>query len=158
MRGRPPKLAVVKRAEGNLGRRTLRVSVEAAGKSPKCPAGLDAAAKTEWRRVLAVLPGVICAADQAVLATYCQSYARWLEAEAAVAENGSVLVLRNDKGEVKSASVSPFVAVSDKYRQAALRAAIELGLTPAARGRLTANDALGAAGGGVLNGEFRRQG
>lgn len=48
--------------------------------------------------------------------------ARWLEAEAGMAAEGSMLVLRNDKGEPKSAMQSPFVAISDRAKKAFLAA------------------------------------
>ena len=53
--------------------------------------------------------------DLQLLAAYCQAFARWREAEARVEADGAVLVMRDDKGTVKSVSPSPWAALALKY-------------------------------------------
>lgn len=104
---------------------------------PECPETLDTAARAEWARVVKLLPvALLTAADLAVLSVYCQSYARWVEAETAITANGTVLILRDDKGAVRLAQVSPFVNLAHKYRDAMVKAASEIGFTPVSRVRL----------------------
>lgn len=108
-----------------------RDRASAAGLSP--PPVLGDAARDEWRRVVALLAraGTLSDLDRAVLAGYCQAWAAWSEAEAKLAEFGRVV--RSDRGP---AVLSPYLAVADKAFQQMLRAATELGMTPAVRSRV----------------------
>jgi phage terminase small subunit len=84
MRGRKPKPTALKLIDGNPGKRPI------AGREPKppatqptCPAHLAATAKSEWKRLAGVLNeiGLLTRIDRTVLATYCQAYGRWVEAD-----------------------------------------------------------------------------
>ena len=92
------------------------------------PAWLLPEAKAEWVRVWDELARLerLSVVDLKVLEGYCMSYARWREAEAAVDRDGGVVILRSDKGEVRSLTASP--------------CAVELGLSPASRGRVRPAD------------------
>lgn len=83
----------------------------------------------EWARVLG-LPGVeITPRMVAVLAAYCQNWARWVESERMLAEHGCEVVLRDDKGVVKSVGPSPWIGIGAKAHDRMLKAARDLGLT-----------------------------
>jgi P27 family predicted phage terminase small subunit len=105
---------------------------------PDCPEWLTEPAKLEWQRVLPELAkaGRLATLDRAALAAYCQCFAHWQVAEQFLAEHGSVVVLRNDKGEVKGAVPAPQHTIACKMLDKMRAFAIELGLTPAARKRL----------------------
>ena len=75
-----------------------------------------------------------------MLEGYCRSYARWREAEAAVDRDGGVVILRSDKGEVRSLTASPWAGLALKYLAAMKACAVELGLSPASRGRVRPAD------------------
>ena len=62
---------------------------------------------------------------------FCQSYARWQEAEEAIAEHG--LTFTTEKGYVMQ---RPEVIISRNERRRLLDAAVQLGLTPAVRARI----------------------
>lgn len=83
---------------------------------PPAPGHLTALAKEEWERVGGLLleRGLIGGElDVAALALYCQAWARWVEAEQALAASGGLLV-RTGNGLVPS----PLLKVSlDASRQ-----------------------------------------
>lgn len=91
---------------------------------PDCPDWLDPIAMDEWERVVPLLD--LTALDLAILAAYCQTYARWKQAEKQISEEGQTL-----NGKKHPATV----IAGDCLKQ--LRPLVEtLGFTPAARGRL----------------------
>src|SRR5574343_91841 len=85
---RPTK---IKELEGNTGKRRLNNDPKFQGLS-KCPAWLKKDAKTEWDRVVPELRrvGLLTMVDQAALAGYCESWAKWKEAETYLNKYGSV--------------------------------------------------------------------
>lgn len=98
-----------------------------------CPDHLDDAARAEWARVTAVLSplGVATSLDRAALAVYCLSWSRWVEAEGEIAEGG--LVVEGHRGVMVP---NPLLRVSRDSRDAMLKAAAKLGLTPGDRATL----------------------
>jgi P27 family predicted phage terminase small subunit len=95
-----------------------------------CPPELGAAARAEWVRIVAGLDqqSVITELDTAILAAYCTTYAGWLEAEALVLKFGAMI-----KSSTGRPMQSPYVVQANQQRDAMIRAATELGLTPASR-------------------------
>src|SRR5579859_506648 len=93
MRGRKPKPSRLKILQGNPGKRPLndKEPQPAAGR-PSCPKALGGEARKEWNRVARALLrlGLLTHIDRAALAGYCQSWARWVFAEARLAEEGAV--------------------------------------------------------------------
>ena len=100
---------------------------------PDPPDHLTEAARVEWARVVSILGpvGVLTAADMAILALYCQAYGRWQEAEAHLSVEGLVVV--NDGRQTKS----PWLRIADDAMKAAHRFAVELGMTPSSRSRVS---------------------
>jgi len=111
------------------------------GALPRCPAHLSDTARKEWRRLATPLheAGILTLADRAALAAYCQAYARWVEAEEKLAETPTLLKTPN--GHVQQ---SPWLSVANKQLELMGRYMSELGLTPSARTRLGAGDAVSA--------------
>ncbi len=120
--GRPPKPTVLRVLEGNRGKRPLRKEPKATG-VPECPTWLSREAKVEWRRVVPALMtmGLVGGIDQAALAAYCQSWARWRGLEEALdgdpTDRNLHLMASKAKGDLRS-----FL--------------IEFGLTPVSRSRM----------------------
>jgi P27 family predicted phage terminase small subunit len=84
-------------------------------------------AKAEWARMLST--GVtVPESDLNVFAAYCQNYARWKQAEKVLETEGSEIVLRDDKGNVKRVMASPHVGISRGALASMLKAASQLGL------------------------------
>ena len=95
-----------------------------------CPPELKPAARTEWDLVIGELikRDMITSLDKAVLAAYCTAYVNWLEAEDLVAKFGAII--KSPNGHPMQ---SPYVLHANQQRDAMLRCAAELGLTPASR-------------------------
>ena len=135
MRGRKPTPGPLKIAAGGRAKARSR-EPQARGPIGTAPKWLDRLAKIEWRRIIKALgdTGVLTAADRATLAAYCQAYARWKQAEALVNADG--LVIRQQYADRDLLVRNPATAILNESRQAVLRFAAELGLTPIARARI----------------------
>lgn len=84
MAGRKPKPTAIKELEGNPGKRKLNKNEPKPEKGMHvCPEWLLPEAKAEWKRLSEKLNqmGVLTEVDIAAFAAYCQSYARWKEAQ-----------------------------------------------------------------------------
>ncbi|MCZ7649290.1 MAG: P27 family phage terminase small subunit [Planctomycetota bacterium] len=92
------------------------------------PEHLTEAQANIWREVVARVgePATPSAAQH--VEAYCVERARWLDAEAFIAANGTVLTLRNDKGEVTKILEAPQLKVAQRSRAEALKLASRIGL------------------------------
>ena len=134
MAGRIPKTPALKKLQGHPGKRKLNNSgPRLDGTTPECPVWLDAEAKREWDRVVHALheSGILTNVDRAVLAAYCQSYARWVEAETQVEKEGQVLERQSGRHYL-----NPNLAAASLALKQLMAYAVQLGLTPAARSRI----------------------
>jgi P27 family predicted phage terminase small subunit len=99
------------------------------------PEFLSAPAKEEWARMLSLGIRVV-EADAGILAAYCQNYARWQDAEKAIAEHGTEVVIRDDKGTVRGVVPSPQIGIAAGALRQMMAASTHLGLKhPAPRVR-----------------------
>lgn len=118
---------------------------------PKAPGFLYDEAKAEWDRVSVDLyeAGILSKVDRAILAAYCQAFARWEIAETKLAELrageltdefGGLLV------ETKQGNIiqHPLAGVANRAMDLMAKYATDLGLTPSARSRVTASPIPGA--------------
>ena len=92
-------------------------------------------AANEWQRVMHhyAASGVITQVDRAALAAYCELYARAREAERALRETG--LVITDDKGRQVP---NPYVRIADRAYAEMRAYAVEFGMTPSSRSRVSA--------------------
>jgi P27 family predicted phage terminase small subunit len=136
--GPRPKPTAIRRMEGNRGKRAWNHDEpEPPDGIPRCPKHLAPVARTEWRRVARALygMGVLTVIDRAALAAYCQSYAKWVEAENKLKETPALL--KTPSGYVQQ---SPWMAISNKQLELMGRYMTELGMTPASRSRVGVKD------------------
>jgi P27 family predicted phage terminase small subunit len=106
------------------------------------PPQLGADAQAEWRNVVALLAeeGFLTTLDRGILIAYCQAYARWMQAERAIAEiakrdpAGGGLILRTKNGNPVQ---NPLVGIANRALADIARYSAELGMTPSARARFT---------------------
>ena len=141
--GRKPKPTAIKILEGNPGKRKLNENEpKPLKKAPPCPKWLEPEAKKEWRRLAKALEamGVLTEADMAAFAGYCQSYARWKEAEERITDRG--LVIRTPSGYPQQV---PYISIAQQYLKLMQQYAEQFGLTPAARSRIIAGNGEGKA-------------
>jgi P27 family predicted phage terminase small subunit len=135
-KGRKRKPTAIKKLEGNPGHRPLNrdESKILAGAVVGRPRWLTETAQGEWRRIMSALrktPGLLTTCDRAVLAAYCQAWARWREAEEAV---GTGLTVRVDLAHgYHIRQLNAAVRASKIYFDEMMRAASMLGFSPSDR-------------------------
>ena len=135
MRGRKPMPTAMKVMMGNPGKRPINGREPRPGPAiPTCPSHLSPTGKAEWKRLARQLQqlGILSQLDRSVLAAYCQSYGRWVEAERKLKETPPLL--KTPAGYVQP---SPWLAISNKAVELMHKFAAELGLSPASRSRVT---------------------
>ena len=136
-RGRKPKPTGMKQLEGNPGKRKLNEhEPKPEKKAPACPKWLEPEAKKEWKRLARKLEqmGVLTEVDMAAFAGYCQSYARWKEAEEFITQYGTIV--RTPSGYW---SQVPQVSIAQTNLKLMSKLAEQFGLTPSARSRIIAD-------------------
>lgn len=139
--GRKPKPTAMKKLEGNPGKRKLNTKEPIPAKGmPSCPAWLLPDAKTEWKRLCNELNqmGVLTEIDRSAFAAYCQSYARWKEAQDHINSEGATYETENGMQRP-----NPWVAICNTEQRLMMQAASEFGLTPSARSRIMAASGVG---------------
>jgi P27 family predicted phage terminase small subunit len=140
--GPVPKPTALKLIEGNRNRRPLpQDEPKPPPGIPRRPLFLDPEACSEWDRIVPQLHaiGILADIDRAVLATYCRSWSRWVDAETALQamakldpETKGLLVVTRD-GDIKP---NPLVRVANDAIKMVIRTAGEFGLSPSARTRI----------------------
>ena len=136
-RGRKPIPTAIKELEGNPGKRELNKNEpKPEKKAPKCPMWLDHEAKKEWRRTAKQLEdlGILTEVDMAAFAGYCQTYARWKEAEEFISKHGTIV--KTPSGYWQQV---PQVSIAQTYLKIMNRFCEQFGLTPSSRSRIVAD-------------------
>jgi len=137
-RGPAPQPTNIRILHGNPGKRPLNGNEpQPRRERPSCPRWLTAEARKEWKRVVPELDrlGVLTIVDRAALTTYCQAWARYVEAEAMLTQYGSVL--KSNKSDY--IQVSPYATISKQMALLIKAFCQEFGLTPASRSRISVN-------------------
>jgi P27 family predicted phage terminase small subunit len=129
---------------GNPGRRPIREGPQPQipQTPPDAPEFLAPYGCDEWYRIGSELHrlGLLTIVDVNVFAAYCQSYARWREAEEALARMaakdpaGHALLVRGSAG----VTPNPLVKIARDAAEAMVRYAGEFGLSGASRARISA--------------------
>lgn len=137
-KGRKPKPTALKVLEGNPGKRPLNEKEPVPDKiAPECPSWLNDEAKAEWKRLCdkMVNLGTLSEMDMAAFAGYCQSYARWKEAEEFIEKHGTIV--KTPSGYWQQV---PQVSIAQTNLKIMLKFCSEFGLTPSSRSRMIAGD------------------
>ena len=127
MRGRKPKLRVVRELEGNPGKRPLPPpdpSDQALGRAPQ---GLTEQERATWRRVVRECPW-LRRADRALVELFCRS---WLQLTVA---DRRLVTLVVEGGDLQM--MAGLQKMVDHARASCLRMLAELGATAASRARV----------------------
>ncbi len=136
VRGRKPKPTGLKILEGETDKRRINTAEPKSAGAPVCPEWLEEEAKEEWNRIGDTLEkmGILTDIDTAAFAGYCQTYARWKEAEEYLTNHGSTI-------ETKSGYVQqvPQVSIAQTNLKVMLKFCEQFGLTPSARSRIVAD-------------------
>jgi P27 family predicted phage terminase small subunit len=142
--GRRRKPTALKVIEGNRGHRPLpEGEPQPEVGMPAIPAELDADAVAKWNEVAPELfaVGVLTLVDGSALAAYCSAWSTWVKAQRrlnAQARNDDTVFAEGLLQRTKSGNIiqNPLLGIANVARRDMLRAAAELGLTPAARANL----------------------
>lgn len=153
-RRQPTALRILRGNPGKRYDRKMKSEPRHRPLSLECPACLtDPAARAEWDRVAEplILCGQVTVIDRAGLIGYCQKWAQWqaLEVEAAL----HPFIVRSHTG---SPMPNPALYMANKVFNLMLKAAAELGMTPAGRSRVSVSPPAAAAAGGSTWGDVLR--
>jgi len=109
---------------------------------PKCPSHLLPAAKAEWKRITPELEslGLISELDMAALSAYCQSYARWVNAESKLKKLGEDGLITETPSGYQQMSV--LLQISNRALDQMHKFMTEFGMSPSSRTRVTASPQL----------------
>lgn len=134
--GPKPAPTAIKALLGNPGKRALNddtIKVPPASEV-KPPMPLYGPASREWVRITPHLHslGLLTDLDLTMLAAYCESWGRYCDAQAEVSEHG-ILIEGYRGGLVKNPAAQ---LVRDAFSDM-IRLALEFGMTPSSRGRMT---------------------
>ena len=137
MKGRKPKPNIVKLNTGNPGKRPLNDSEPEPDIPDKCPSAPDNLCdigKREWDRIAPLLHdmGLLSSIDLTALSAYCASYARWVDAEKRIRDDG--MIISAPSGYPVQ---SPYLAIANKALDRMKAFLVEFGMTPSSRSRIT---------------------
>jgi len=130
-KGPRPQPTALKLARGNPGKRALpKGEPEPEAAVPECPPHLGELARVEWWRITAELRtlGLVTRIDLAMLAGYCVTWGRWVEAEGKVEEMG--LLIKTPNGHPIQ---NPYLAIANRALAQLQKLAAEFGLSPSSR-------------------------
>lgn len=136
--GRKPKPTELKILAGNPGGRPLNENEPKPEVSmPDAPDHLDKAAREEWNRVVPILfrVRIMTDLDVAALASYCQAYGRWVEAEEHISEEGCVVIWKGFPMQ------NPYLSIANKAMEQIRQFMSEMGMTPSSRSRVQVQSA-----------------
>ena len=134
MRGRRPKPTALKLIEGNPGKRPLPKDEPTPPVGATKPKGLGAVASRKWDELAPLLTEsrILTVVDAGALEAYCVAYEEYELAGQEIEKNGLTILNRFD-----DTVENPCVATRRKALNAMRQWAIELGMTPASRSRVT---------------------
>lgn len=134
-RGRKPKPPNLRVIEGNREHRPIPECPDPPKKHISAPRWLDPLAKKEWRRISKELysMGLLTAIDKAALEGYCQSYAKWKQAE----QKAKIGVFQTKTGYIGQ---NPYINIAIKYAKEMRAFLVEFGLSPSSRTRINISD------------------
>jgi P27 family predicted phage terminase small subunit len=146
--GRPPKPTALRVLNGNAGKRPINHrEPKLTAKAPAAPVSLQPEARAEWDRVVGLLvaAGIMTEIDRGILAAYCTA---WGTAEIALRglahmrQNDPVfcgMLIRSAKGNLMS---NPLMGILNVALRDVRTYSGELGMTPAARSKIRATEAV----------------
>lgn len=135
MRGRKPKPTVIKKLEGNPGKRKLnRGEPVPSMDKPKCPTHLSDSAKKKWRQLSEILYSarLLTEIDGDALSRYCEAWATWVDAKKKVTASGMVV-----KTALGNPIQNPYLSIANHASEQMNKIAVEFGMTPSSRSRIS---------------------
>src|SRR5262245_33110551 len=133
MTGPPPKPYLLKKAEGNPGKRRLTPGPAYEPGPPRCPKLLKGEARKLWRELVPELheQGLLAKVNRTALVGLCQTYGNVIAAEKILAKEG--LTYESKHGY---RCLRPEVTMAQKGWQLVRGFLQEFGLTPSSQGKI----------------------
>lgn len=134
MRGRKPKPTALKLIAGNPGKRALNAhEPQPRTDLAALPAWLTERQQATWREVVELSPpGLLKDVDASVFAVWVVAFDLYQEASEKLARTGMLIKAPNTGVPMQS----PYLAIVNRQAQIMLKAAAEMGFTPASRSRV----------------------
>lgn len=139
--GRKPLPTEVKKLQGTL--RPERVHADQMKPSPFVhvplpPDYLGEIAKKEWTIIVSNYAklGMLSSLDSSIIAAYCNEIEIYIEATNELRGKSKLIKAKNPDGSIKGHAPHPLLKVAKDALDRALKIAVELGLTPAARTKI----------------------
>ena len=109
---------------------------------PKPPAILSDVAKKHWKQTVKYLydAKLMTNMDIDALTIYCESYARWADANENIQKDGVIIMQDSHDGSVQYPKQNPYLMVQQKAFDQMKAMLIEFGMTPSARTRVRTVD------------------
>ena len=138
MPGAKPKPTALKLLQGNPGKRPLNKNEpKPAVAIPDCPDHLSDMAKVHWHDVAGKLLAakILTVIDGDALTMYCETYARWVDANDHIKKFGMVV-----KAPSGYPCQSPYLSISNKAFEQMKSILVEFGMTPSSRTKIATAD------------------
>lgn len=133
----PKKPAALARLEGNPGRRPIPQEIDGRG-HPEPPPGLNTEEGELWLAIYESLPlGLLTAADSVTMERMAIAWARFRWCQRAIRQSSVVIIARDRLGKERPIK-NPLVTVQKMASEEIQQCTAELGLSPLARTRITA--------------------
>jgi len=138
---RRPKPTALRLIEGNKGRKKINANEPKYKNAlPDPPPILDETGLLEWERAGRILLDfrVLTEADYACFAAYCFSYQEWIRLCRIIREKElGAVIQKSPNGMMMESAIS---TAASKYYKQMIKAAVELGLTPSSRTKISADN------------------
>jgi P27 family predicted phage terminase small subunit len=140
---RPTPTALLKARGTYRADRARKNEVKGPSGIPRCPAGLDKAAKKSWNHLIPMLMrmGVLSRADRNAIIRYCTDWSRWNRLQQFLAKNGECYPIKDGNGNIKSLAPFPHATTANKLSLLLTKFEQEFGMTPSARTRIECSGA-----------------
>jgi P27 family predicted phage terminase small subunit len=128
----------IKFLSGNAGKRKIKSEPQYSKVDSDAPEDLDEIGKAEWIRVVPQLreAGVLTKMDEAILFAYCDEFSIVKQCTKKIQEQG-LMIRRTPRS--KTLTPNPYLSIKQKSTTLLKSLAVELGLTPVSRGRVSVN-------------------
>ena len=106
---------------------------------PMPPVYLGEIAQAEWLNIVTNYAklGMLSSLDASMIAAYCAEIERYIEVNNELKTQSKTVKVKNADGSVKGTTANPLIKIANEALDRALTIAVELGLTPASRTKIS---------------------
>jgi P27 family predicted phage terminase small subunit len=106
---------------------------------PMPPEHLGEIAQAEWINIVSNYAklNMLSSLDASMIASYCTLIEQYIEANTELKAQSKIVQVFNADGSVKGTTANPLIKIANEALDRALKIAVELGLTPASRTKIS---------------------